>query len=73
MSKFEQMLKILAEYKDFKEGEVTNETSFADLGLDSLDVADLAMRIEEEFPGATIPLDGSVKTIGGVVEIVEKV
>ena len=58
---FEKVAKILAEYKGIDEDKVKQDSSFQDLELDSLDVAELVMSLEDEF-GITIELDETVKT-----------
>ncbi len=63
---FEKVAKILAEYKGIDEDKVKQESSFQDLELDSLDVAELVMSLEDEF-GITIELDETVKTVAELV------
>ena len=67
---FERIKNILSEFNDFSEEELRSETSFTDLGLDSLDVVDLIMKIDDEF-GTEIQLDGSITTLGGLTEFIE--
>ena len=50
----ERVKKIIIEKMGVKEGAVTNEASFEDLGADSLDNVELVMALEEEF-GTEIP------------------
>lgn len=71
MSTLERIAKIVGEYKDLSDFNLTAETSFADLELDSLDVVDMVMACEEEF-GATIELDDNIKTVGDIMAIVDK-
>lgn len=66
----EKITKILAEFRDFDEGSITAETSFQELGLDSLDIVDLIMKLEEEFE-ISIPMNENLKTIGNVVEFID--
>ncbi len=63
---FEKVAKILAEYKGIDEDKVKQDSSFQDLELDSLDVAELVMSLEDEF-GITIELDETVKTVAELV------
>ena len=63
---FEKVAKILAEYKGIDEDKVKQDSSFLDLELDSLDVAELVMSLEDEF-GITIELDETVKTVAELV------
>lgn len=65
---FDKVKEVLAEYVD---DEITMETSFESLGIDSLDMLDMVMKVEEET-GATIELSPSIKTVGDLVELIEK-
>lgn len=67
---FEQIVKVFKDYKDDQELVVTAESTFADLELDSLDVVDLMMRLEEEF-SVTIEMDDSITTVGALVKVIE--
>ena len=44
-----QIIAIIADQLGISEAEITEETSFADLGADSLDVVELLMTLEDEF------------------------
>ncbi|MBK5244326.1 MAG: acyl carrier protein [Eubacteriaceae bacterium] len=68
---FEKVVEILRNYKDEPELEVTLESSFEGLELDSLDTVELIMEIEEAFD-TSIEMDGTLKTIGDVVGLIEK-
>ena len=46
---FEKLKKIIAEVLNVDEDEITMDTTFVDLGADSLDVFQIIMGIEEEF------------------------
>ena len=67
---FDKIKAIMMEQLNIDENDITEDTSFKDdLGLDSLDLFELAMAMEEEF-GIEIPqeeLEG-LKTVGDVVE-----
>ena len=46
----EKLLDLVTEYTDFDRGKITPETKFiADMGLDSLDIVELIMAIEEKI------------------------
>jgi len=52
--------------------ELSNETSLRDdLGMDSLDLAELTVRIEDEF-GVDIFEDGIVDKVGEIIEKISK-
>jgi acyl carrier protein len=63
---FEKVAEILADYKGIDVGSVQMESTFAELELDSLDVAELVMSLEDEF-SVTIELDETVKTVADLV------
>ncbi len=46
---FEKIRAIICDYFELDEDEVTPETTFADIGADSLDMVDLAMSLEDDF------------------------
>ena len=47
------------------------ESSFADLGVDSLDAVELVMNLEDEL-GVTIEMNSQVQTIAELVRLVEE-
>lgn len=67
---YEKIMGILAEYKGMDVGDVSENTSFEELELDSLDTVELLMRIEDEF-SVTLELDEAMKTVGDLVRAVE--
>ncbi len=67
---FEKTAKILAEYKDIDVSEVTMDSTFEDLGLDSLDTVEIVMSLEDEF-GISIELDSSLKSVRELVELID--
>ncbi|WP_297213054.1 acyl carrier protein [uncultured Flavonifractor sp.] len=46
---FEKMAALLAEQFGVEADSITMDTSFEDLGADSLDIVELTMAVEEEF------------------------
>ena len=46
---FEKVKTIICDYFELDEDEVNPETTFAEIGADSLDMVDLAMDIEDVF------------------------
>ena len=70
---FETIQRILAEQIDVDAADITMDALLLeDLGVDSIDVVDLVMSIEDEL-GVEVPedrLDG-VKTVGDAVKVIE--
>ena len=46
---FETVAKLLSEQFGMEPADITAETSFEDLGADSVDIVELSMALEEEF------------------------
>ncbi|MBR6093610.1 MAG: acyl carrier protein [Lachnospiraceae bacterium] len=70
---FEKIKAIMMDQLNIDENDITEDTSFKDdLGLDSLDLFELAMAIEEEF-GVEIPQEDleNVVTVGDAVEFIK--
>lgn len=49
MNNFETVAKVLAEYKEIDPSEIKTETTFEELGFDSLDIVEIIMNLEEAF------------------------
>ncbi|MBQ4527844.1 MAG: acyl carrier protein [Clostridia bacterium] len=45
----EKVKELLAEHLDIDTDEITEETTFEDLGVDSLDTVEIMMEMEDEF------------------------
>jgi acyl carrier protein len=67
---FEKVAEVLADYKGIDVATIKPESSFAELEFDSLDVAEIAMKLEDEF-SMTIELDASDKTVQDLVNRIE--
>ena len=50
--------------------EITMESNFRDLGIDSLDTVELLMNLEDKL-GIEIELDQKVETVGDLVAFIE--
>lgn len=67
---FEKVAGVLAEYKGIEVSTIKPESTFVELQFDSLDVAEIAMKLEDEF-SMTIELDASDKTVQDLVNRIE--
>ena len=65
----ERVIRVFADFKKVPVEEITMDTSFEELGFDSLDGLNLVFELEEEF-GMTIP-DDRVAEMRGVRQAVE--
>ena len=71
---FEKVKELVAEQLGISQDTIKMESNILeDLGADSLDVIEMLMTLEEEY-GITIPDEqiSQVKTIGQIVELIEK-
>lgn len=68
---FEAIAKLVAERVEKDVSEIKMESSFKDLGIDSLDTVELLMNLEDEI-GIEVELDQKVETVGDLVAFIEK-
>ena len=68
---FEKVAEMLADYKGIDVATITPDSTFQDLELDSLDVADLVMQIEDAL-NVNIELDPSVTNMAALVKRIEE-
>ena len=71
MTTFETIAKLIADTKDMDVAGIKPEMTFAEMGLDSLDVAELVMNMEDEM-GVTIEISPSLKTVQDVAALVDE-
>lgn len=67
----EKIKEIIAEQLNLDEETISEDTSFEDLGLDSLDLFQVVIEIEEEFD-IQIEDAESIKTVRDAVKFVEE-
>lgn len=67
----EKVIKILADYKGMSEDKITAESTFADLGLDSLDTVELIMTFEDEF-NVSLEINEELNNVGAVAKLIEE-
>jgi acyl carrier protein len=65
------IVRIIAEYLDKDEAEISSAASFSEIGLDSLDIMELVMQMQEELD-CKIELSQDITTIDKLVELIEK-
>lgn len=68
----EKIKEMLQEHLDTDTEAVNMETTFEELGIDSLETVEILMELEDEF-GIEIPAVEIGKTVGSLVEYIEKV
>ncbi len=67
---FEAIAKLIADRTDRDVSEITMDSTFAELGIDSLDTVELLMNLEDEI-GMEIELDQKVATVGELIQFIE--
>ena len=67
----EKIIEILADYKNVPTSEIRTDVPFTELGLDSLDVAELVMQIEDEL-GVTLEMSIKYNTVDKLAVYIEE-
>ena len=67
---FEAIAELIAERVEKDVSEIRMESTFRDLGIDSLDTVELLMNLEDKLD-MEIELDKKVETVGDLVAFVE--
>lgn len=71
-----EIIGIIAGYKELDPGTVTPESTFEELGIDSLDAIDIVYEIEEKF-GVQVPQDAldlnTAQRVSDILAVVQKV
>ena len=55
---------------DISEDEITRDTTFESLGVDSLDTVEMVMDLEQEL-GVELEIEEKIATVGELVDFVE--
>ena len=67
---FEKIQAYLASQLDIPADEITRDTTFESLGVDSLDTVEMVMDLEEHL-GVDLELEDKIATVGELVDFVE--
>lgn len=67
---FETITKVIAERTGCNAEDIRRESTFTELGIDSLDTVELLMNLEDELD-MEIELDQKVETVGELTEFIE--
>ena len=68
---FEKIRDIIAEKMDMDPADITMESSFEDMEIDSLDMVEIVMDIEDHFD-VIIDSNQNLKSIGDLVKLCQK-
>ena len=63
MSTLDKVVEVLVEAKDLEADKITAESTWEELGLDSLDTVELVMNMEDAF-GISLEMTEDMKTVG---------
>lgn len=66
----EKVINLIAEHLDMDESEITEDSTFEDLGIDSLDAVEIMMETEDEFGIEITPADAG-KSVKELVEYID--
>ena len=67
---FEAIAELIADRNDIDVSEITPESRFEDLGIDSLDTVEMLMDLEDRI-GFEVELDQKVETVGELAAFIE--
>lgn len=67
---FDKVAEILAEYKDMDAADIKPESSFEELALDSLDIVEIVMQLEDEF-NVSLEMSPDLKKVSDVVALID--
>ena len=67
---FEKIRSYLASELDISEDEITRDTTFESLGVDSLHTVEMVMDLEQEL-GVELEIEEKIATVGELVDFVE--
>jgi acyl carrier protein len=67
----EEITKVLRDYKSDDTLEVTETSTFAELELDSLDMVELVMALEDKL-NVKIEMDNNIKDIAALIKVIEE-
>ena len=67
---FQAIAELIAERNDCDVSEITRETKFQDVGIDSLDTVEMVMDLESEL-GVDLEMEEKLNTVGELVDFVE--
>ena len=66
----EKIAEVLRDYKSDPDLAITEQSTFAEMELDSLDTVELIMNLEEEY-SVTIEMNENIKSVGDLMKVIE--
>ena len=71
MNVFEYFVETTVDSKGIDAASITPESNFKDLNVDSLDIAEMVMTLEDEF-NITIELEEGIATVQDLVDLINR-
>ena len=71
MNVYDKIVEIIVDSKGIDAADITPESSFKDLNVDSLDIAEMVMNLEDAL-GTTIELEEGVATVQDLVDLINE-
>ena len=71
MNVFDKIVETIVDSKGIEASSVKPESTFKDLNVDSLDIAEMVMTLEDEF-NITIELEEGIATVQDLVNLIEE-
>ena len=68
---FEKIAAIIADHTGGDVTEITRDTTFEELGVDSLDTVEMVMKLEEDL-GIELEMEGKFETVCDLAKFVEE-
>ena len=69
---FQKIVDTIVDAKGIDAASITPESNFKDLNVDSLDIAEMVMNLEDDL-GITIELEEGVATVQDLVNLIERI
>lgn len=66
----EKIKAIIAEYKEMDADEIKSDAPFSDMGFDSLDLAELVMKLEDEL-GVSLEIPEGTNTLDKLAQYIQ--
>ena len=71
MNVFDKIVETIVDSKGIEASSIKPESTFKDLNVDSLDIAEMVMTLEDEF-NITIELEEGIATVQDLVNLIEE-
>ena len=71
MNVFEKIVETIVDSKGIDAASITPASNFKDLNVDSLDIAEMVMTLEDEF-NITIELEEGIATVQDLVDLINR-